>query len=119
MGDDKPVIAFVLLLDGLCNGQPVGGLEVGAVEIEELDGVDVTERRDFRDGVQQFPGGQLRRQALVRLFGGDGSAGGKKQNPFHRVPPFGGVPPSLTILPGNDEIKQKKIIHLQIRKGVL
>ena len=74
-----------MIPDGLSDGDPVGGLQVGAVQIEQLQRLHLAQAGDFRDAVQKLPGAELGHQPLGGGLGRDGAAGGEKQNAFHRL----------------------------------
>ena len=83
MGDDKAVVAEVVFLHAVGDGQPVFRRHVGGVDIEQLQRIDMAQAGQRRHAGENILGAKLRRKAAVRRAGSDGAAGGDEQNMLH------------------------------------
>ena len=83
MTDDEAVVILVFLLNQRSQCQPLGSIDVGTVQIEGLDCVDLTEIPGGRNVGKELFRRNLRTEPLTGIFGSDGSAGGDQKNLFH------------------------------------
>ena len=87
VGDDDAVIGVQIFHHRPGDGLPLLSLDVGAVQVEDVPGVDVVVGAQVRHIFQQAPGRDLGLQSLVAPAGGDGAPGGEKQDSGHGKPP--------------------------------
>ena len=81
--EDKAVIRIVVRAHARRHLQPVAAVDVRAVAIHELHGVDAAQLLELRHLGQQLLGGELRRESVGRRFGRDRAAGGNHKNMLH------------------------------------
>ena len=82
VADHEAVVLPVAGPDGRRHAGPVLGLDVGAVQVEELGALHLADAGDIGDIAQQLLAGQLRRKAALPHLGGDGAPGADQQNLF-------------------------------------
>ena len=85
VGDNKAVIAAVVVPDTGGDLQPVSRGHVGAVQVQQLEAVHAADVRDPGNMGEQLLRGQLRRKAAVRHVRGDGAASADQQNLLHLI----------------------------------
>lgn len=73
VGDDDAVIGVQIFHHRPGDGLPLLSLDVGAVQVEDVPGVDVVVGAQVRHIFQQAPGRDLGLQSLVAPAGGDGA----------------------------------------------
>ena len=84
VGEDKAVVAVVILADTLGDLEPVPGLHIGAVHVQQLHTVYLANLREGRDQSDQLPGGQLGGKAAGGQLGGNGAPGADQEYFFHK-----------------------------------
>ena len=82
--DDEAVELRVTFFDDARDGEPMSAADVGAVEIERLDGGHGAGARDLGYAVEQFFGGEFGFQPVSPVAGGDRSSGCDHEYFFHR-----------------------------------
>ena len=83
VADNKTVVVCIVVLDGFHDGQPVFRLNVGTVDVQNLNGIDGAEFTSFWNIAQQLFRGDFWGQTLFGGFGSDGTAGCDEKNLFH------------------------------------
>ena len=81
--EDKAVVSVIVLAHAGRHLQPVAAVDVRAVAVHELHGVDPAQLLEFRHLGEQFLGRELRGESVGRLFGCDRAAGGDHENMLH------------------------------------
>ena len=74
--EDKTVVSVIVLAHAGRHLQPVAAVDVRAVAVHELHGVDPAQLLELRHLGEQFLGRELRGEPVGRLFGCDRAAGG-------------------------------------------
>ena len=81
--EDEAVIRIIVRTHARRHLQPVAAVDVRAVAIHELHGVDAAQLLELRHLGQQLLGGELRRESVGRRLGRDRAAGGDHKNMLH------------------------------------
>ena len=85
VADDKAIIFFIVILNGAGHQKPIFRLDVGRVNVENLNCVNGTKFARCRYIVQQFFRGNLWSKTIFGVFRRDRSTGRNQQNVFHNV----------------------------------
>ena len=81
--EDEAVIRIVVRAHARRHLQPVAAVDVRAVAVHELHGVDAAQLLELRHLGQQLLRGELRRESVGRRLGRDRAAGGDHKNMLH------------------------------------
>ena len=81
--EDKAVVSVIVLAHAGRHLQPVAAVDVRAVAVHELHGVDPAQLLKLRYLGKELTGGELRREPVGRLLGRDRAAGGDHEDVLH------------------------------------
>ena len=81
--EDKAVVSVIVPAHAGRHLQPVAAVDVRAVAVHELHGVDPAQLLELRHLGKELLGGELRREPVGRLLGRDRAAGGDHENMLH------------------------------------
>ena len=81
--DEESVESGVALFDGARDAEPVRGAHVGAVDIHELQDLELAQALDLGHACGELSAGEGGGEAVSVFGGGDGAPGGDEKDSFH------------------------------------
>ena len=81
--EDEAVVSVIVSAHAGRHPQPVAAVDVRAVAVHELHGVDPAQLLELRYLGKELTGGELRRETVGRLLGRDGAAGSDHEDVLH------------------------------------